>query len=183
MDYLLKKNSIDRTIYIYAQDKDIMQCINDKIVMIKKFGEGKNWMSKADIATEDSVREQFNGVSPDRIAMFRSIAGGDSSDNIKGYLRFPKKHAAIISEECDISNICLIPKEPDFFEKNPDTVKYLNIINSDFQKFKSNYSIMKMKEYDFTLRIPNKGNAIELLDFYQLNQYKKELGVLAGIEI
>jgi 5'-3' exonuclease len=182
LDSLFKKNSIDRIIYIYTQDKDIMQCINDKIVMIKKFGEGKNWLTKAEIVTEDLVREQFNGVRPDRIAMFRSISGGDSSDNIRAYLRFPKKMAALIAEECSIGLDFIYPPAG-FCERNPPIHKYLDIINSDYAKFKSNYSIMKMKEYDFTLKIPEPQNASELIEFYQLNQYKKELSVLAGITL
>lgn len=181
MDKLFKKNNIDRNIYIYAQDKDIMQCINDKIVMIRKFGEGNKWMDKADIATIDTVKETFNGVSPDKIAMFRSIAGGDSADNIKGYMRFSKKMAAIIAEECIITDNAIIPPNNEFIDRNPNIFKYLDIINSDFDKFRSNYAIMKMKEYDFTIRIPTPGNAAELIEYYQLNSYKKELAVLAGV--
>jgi len=177
LDTLFKKNKIDRNIYIYSQDKDLMQCINDKIFMIRKFGSGKDWFKKADIVDEAIVREQFKGVGPEKLAMFRSIAGGDSADNIKGYYRFPKDKASIIVEECIIGdNSIIVPNLESLNEKYPKINDYISIINNDFEKFRSNYNIMKMKEYDFTLKIPNKGNAIELVNYYKLSSYKRELG-------
>jgi 5'-3' exonuclease len=181
LDTLQKKNNIDKNIYIYAMDKDLMQCVNDKILMIRKFGTGKDWMKKADIVNETIVRETFSGVRPDRIAMFRSIAGGDTSDNIKGYPRFPSKIASIIAEECIVTDTCIVPPDNDFLERNPKIQKHLDIINNDFSKFKSNYAIMKMKEYDFTIRIPDRDNAVYLIDYYKLNSYKKELALIEGI--
>jgi len=181
IDLLFKKNNIDRNVYIYATDKDLFQCISGGVYVVKKWGEGKNWLTGAEIVDESGAREAFNGVRPDRIAMFRSIAGGDTSDNIKGYFRFPKKQAAIIAEECVIVENSIVPPDEGFYNKYPKIEDYLSIINNDFDKFRSNYKILKLKEFDFTLRVPETGNAVELIKFYQMNSYRKELEILVGI--
>jgi 5'-3' exonuclease len=183
LDSLFMKNGIDRTIYIYSSDKDLHQCLSDKVVVVKKFGEGAKWLEKAELVTTEISKEIFNGVHPENQAMFRSIAGGDSSDNISGYYRFPKKMASIIAEECQITENSIVPKDEGFYDRNPKVGDYLSIINSDFEKFKSNYRIMKMKEFDFTLRVPAPENGAELVKFYQMNSYKKELQILTGVDI
>jgi 5'-3' exonuclease len=180
LDTLFKKNGIDRTVYVYSSDKDLYQCVNDKIVVVKKFGSGSKWLSDAELVNVDGVREVFDGVSPDDLAKFRAICG-DSSDNIKGYFRFPKAKASILAQECSITDDGLVPVDPNFVERYPKIDVHLNIINSDFEKFKSNYRIMKLKEYDFTLRVPETANGKELVKFYQMNSFRKELEILEGI--
>lgn len=174
LDFWFKRNNIQRDIYIYAQDKDLYQCVDTNIKVIKKWGRGKDFLTQAEVVDVEAVKEAFNGVTPSNLAKFRSITG-DSSDNLRGYYRFPKKQASIIANECVRTGDMLSPIHDDFYEVHPKVGDYLHKINSDFNTFKSNYNIMKLKVFDFSIRVPDRDRAEELLKYYELNQYTKEL--------
>jgi hypothetical protein len=173
LDTLFKKNWIEKDIYIYSSDKDLYQAVNDKIKVVKKFGTGKYWLSKAEIVNIEVVKEEFNGVSPDNLAVFRSIVG-DTSDNLKGYFRFPKKVAGIIAENCSVEEYGLFIGD-DSVLATDNVRKYLDIINTDYGVFKKNLAIMKLKEFNFELSVYDTSNAFKYIEYYQLNAYKNDL--------
>lgn len=73
-------------VYIYSNDKDLLQLVQDGKVIVFKPKVGN---SPEKFYDEEAVREQF-GVSPNFLACFRSF-DGDNSDNIKGVSRVPRK--------------------------------------------------------------------------------------------
>jgi hypothetical protein len=99
--HTLSKMFYDRTgeILMYARDKDIMQNVNDKVCMWNKCDTtGKHDFLR--IKSEE-VEKTFEGCKPPNTPFFRSVCGGDSSDNLKaGYPYFPHKLAVRIANEC-----------------------------------------------------------------------------------
>lgn len=73
-------------VYIYSNDKDLLQLVEDGKVIVFKPKVGN---SAEKFYDEEAVRDQF-GVSPSNLACFRSF-DGDNSDNIKGVSRVPRK--------------------------------------------------------------------------------------------
>lgn len=73
-------------VYIYSNDKDLLQLVEDGKVIVYK---PKVGLSPEKFYDEEAVKEQF-GVPPKYLAHFRSF-DGDSSDNIKGVSRVPRK--------------------------------------------------------------------------------------------
>jgi DNA polymerase-1 len=73
-------------VYIYSNDKDFLQLVEDGKVSVLKPKIGN---SAEKIYDEESVIELF-GVPPSRLASFRAF-DGDTSDNLEGVPRLPKK--------------------------------------------------------------------------------------------
>ena len=74
------------TIVLYTNDKDMLQLVEDgKVVVFKP----KVGMSPEKFYDEAAVVQQF-GVPPKKLAVYRSL-DGDSSDNITGVRRVPRK--------------------------------------------------------------------------------------------
>lgn len=164
-DYLCKKNNIDKNIYIYSSDKDLYQAVNDKIKIISKI----NKTTRQIIGIEE-VKEKFHNVDPNHLVYFRALVG-DTSDNLKGYNRIPKKVAARLAYICDFTEEKVIPRE-DISETEQ---RWVNKINEDYNLFKNNYAIMKAKEYPFVIEKPYSNRAWDLVNYYKLNSYKKAL--------
>lgn len=84
------------TIIVYSNDKDMLQLVEDGKVIIFKPKVGN---SPEKFYDEEAVRETF-GVSPKKLATYRSF-DGDSSDNVKGISRVPRKIIASLVNECE----------------------------------------------------------------------------------
>lgn len=89
------------TVIIYSNDKDLLQLVKTgKIVVYKP----KVASSPEKFYDEEAVREQF-GVNPNKLACFRSF-DGDTSDNITGVPRVPRKIiASLVNEFTTIDKI------------------------------------------------------------------------------
>lgn len=89
------------TIIIYSNDKDLLQLVKTGKVVVYKPKVAANPEKFYD---EEAVREQF-GVTPDKLACFRSF-DGDNSDNITGINRVPRKILAnLVNEYLTIDRI------------------------------------------------------------------------------
>jgi 5'-3' exonuclease len=176
LEFLFTKNKIDTNIYIYGSDRDLYQAVSDKVKVIKKFGKGRDVLKDVDIVGIEQVKEEFSGVTPDKLAVYRSIVG-DSSDNLKGYERFPRKLAAYIATNGKVSEDGIGVNPVNFTDAEK---RHYNSINLDFKKFKDNYAIMKAKEFLFELRKCGTGRGKELAEFYQMNQYTREVELLGS---
>lgn len=74
------------TILLYSNDKDMLQLVeNGRVVVFKP----KVGLSPKKFYDEEAVVQQF-GVSPKKLAIYRSL-DGDSSDNITGVSRISRK--------------------------------------------------------------------------------------------
>jgi|WetSurMetagenome_2_1015567.scaffolds.fasta_scaffold165637_2 DNA polymerase I len=89
------------TTIIYSNDKDLLQLVkNGKVVVYKP----KVAANPEKFYDEEAVIEQF-GVSPDKLACYRSF-DGDPSDNITGINRVPRKIiASMVNEYLTIDKI------------------------------------------------------------------------------
>lgn len=171
LNYLFGKNELyGKYVHIFGNDRDLYQTIQDGIYMIKDTKSMKE-------ITEEDVIEEFKGVPPECLAMYRAIVG-DSSDNLSGYYRFPKKMASFISRNCVISDSEIRIKEGVDLVGVLNVKKYVQIINSDYDKFWTNYQIMKLGVFPFKIQRPDSTKARYLLEKYRQNKfYKKCIGI------
>jgi DNA polymerase-1 len=178
---LCKKNNIPKRINILSTDKDMYQLIRDDesvpIHSILKFS------NPPEIVDESVVRDKFNGVSPKDLVKFRAIVG-DSSDNLSGYYRFRKANAAIIAENFDYDEEKQLLYLKPGVQYDPKWAKFLPTIADNMNTFRTNYSIMKLKKFDFEI-IPisdrhslsdeelsqEYASIFGIIKKYQLNQY------------
>jgi 5'-3' exonuclease len=193
MSKLIDKNDIsDQKIAIYSNDRDLCQCIDHNTIMCKKLGKGRNWIIPSETITTGVVEEMYKGVGPRGLALFRSLTG-DSSDNIKGYMRFPKKVAEVIANDYVLSNpvpdkegvlvgtkfLYPIKESPRDIDK-----KWLKVIQDEPSKLFGNYAIMRLKKYDFDVKkINNVEEASRLVRQYRMSKYASNVKTICGIDI
>jgi 5'-3' exonuclease len=80
----------DKQVLIFSRDRDLYQSItSDNIKVFFKLESGKG----IELYGKEVTQKDFLGVDPEKLTFFRSLAGGDSGDNLKGYSRFQKKIA------------------------------------------------------------------------------------------
>ena len=83
---LCEKYKSEGHVIVYTNDRDMLQLVEDgKVVVYKpKVGNGQE-----KFYDESAVKEEY-GVPPSKLALFRAF-DGDTSDNIKGVMRVPRK--------------------------------------------------------------------------------------------
>jgi len=89
-DLAAKLHDKVKKVFIFASDKDLYQALQFPNVVEVRDGN----MVELDRST---VLSEFNGVPPERLALYRSLVG-DTSDNLKAYPRFPRALAAKIAK-------------------------------------------------------------------------------------
>ncbi len=178
-------NNIKKMVYILSNDKDMYQLVTSESIcdinIIRKFGSGAKWFEESEIVTVEKVKEKFNGVEPKDLVKFRAIVG-DSSDNLKGYYRFRKANAAIIAENFDYDSEKGILSLKEGAKPGQSWRKFLPTVLEDMKTFRDNYSIMKLKDFDFEIIPVNSRDFIApiseimgIIKKYQLNQYKMKV--------
>lgn len=169
--YLFDKNGLyGKEVHIFGNDRDLYQTLQDGIYMIK------DTKSMKKIAEEDVI-EEFKGVPPECLAMYRAIVG-DSSDNLSGYYRFPKKMASFISRNCVISESEIRIKDGADITGQGNVKKYLGTINEDYSKFWSNYQIMKLDWFPFSIQRHDTSNGMYLLEKYRQAKFSRKCAVI-----
>ncbi|MBD3261286.1 MAG: hypothetical protein GF334_06310 [Candidatus Altiarchaeales archaeon] len=89
------------TVIVYSNDKDFLQLVETGRVIVYK---PKVGLSPEKFYDEEAVIEKF-GVSPSKLACFRSFAG-DSSDALNGVPRVPRKIiAGLVNEHEEIERV------------------------------------------------------------------------------
>jgi len=81
-----------QAVYIHSGDNDLMQAVRDNIFLFRSM---KN--RQMVLMGREAVLKKFN-VQPEKLPLYRSIAG-DTSDNLRGYDRFPRKLLVRICEK------------------------------------------------------------------------------------
>lgn len=171
-------HNLPSKVYILSNDKDMYQLVVDcdicPVQVIRKFGSGKMWISGAEIVTEGTVSNTFQGVRPKDLVLYRAITG-DASDNLKGYYRFRKKNASIIASNFwyDTDSKHLIPKDGVIIPNTWNS--FLSTITSDIDTLDSNYRIMKIKDFDFEVHKIytkySKEDILKVLQHLQMNRF------------
>lgn len=170
LDKLFMKNNLARPIYLFTSDKDLYQSIDNNIRVLKSLGKNKgNIMEDAVVVDIEGLFNEFNGVLPGKVAEYRALLG-DTSDNLKGYSRFPKAIAAMLANQAEFRDSCVVLEDC-----SDKTQKWIDVVNSDFGVFQKNYKMMKLKEYPFSLYTPDHSGGYDLVNLYQMNVYSREL--------
>jgi 5'-3' exonuclease len=199
MTRLIDKNEIQgQKVVVYSNDKDLYQCVDHNVITARKLGKGMKWLIPEESVSVGNVKDQYNGVYPEGLALFRSLTG-DSSDNIKGYLRFPKKIAEVFANDYNIHHISDDEPLPDNFIKvtdeasfgfvskvdspRPMDAKWFKVIQEEPARLKNNYAVMKLKTYDFTIYRVDTSRGLELVRLYRLSKYAAELEALLGVSV
>lgn len=85
-------------VWIHANDKDLYQSFQfPGVRMFKKMKGSKNF----DDYGPEAIKQKFgHDIPPEKLPFFRSLSGGDSSDGMFAYPRFPKELAKLIVTSC-----------------------------------------------------------------------------------
>ena len=118
-----KKNG---KVYIYTNDKDLLQLVEDGKVIVYKPKVGVNPEKFYD---EEAVKDLF-GVPPNKLGIYRSF-DGDDSDNIKGVSRVPRrvlaslvnKYSSIDEVYDNLSQVKLTDFQKGSFEEAKERIK------------------------------------------------------------
>ena len=146
---------------ILSGDKDLLQSLNNDTV-IESF--------KGLVTTSESYKfeyaDKFFEIEPERLPIFRAIAG-DASDTLKPPVaRFPRKLAAKIAKDVEYNGVC-----PTIEQLNSLAVNYkdsekrwvIKLIDA-FKSFSINFDIMKLNVIEDPLNCDYKYQKIELSD-------------------
>jgi DNA polymerase-1 len=155
MASLTKTLKAEGQVYIYTNDKDLLQLVQDGKVIVYKPKVGVNPEKFFD---EEAVKNMFD-VPPSKLGVFRSF-DGDDSDNIKGISRVPRKIvASLVNEYSSVENIYanldkkeLTEFQKKSFEEAKDRIKknvkivMLDQDIQDLQKNESSFDKEKLEE-------------------------------------
>jgi DNA polymerase-1 len=153
-------------VYIYTNDKDLLQLVEDgKVIVFKP----KVGVTPEQFFDEESVKKLF-GVPPSKLGFFRSF-DGDTSDNIKGISRVPRKIVAKLvngySNVDDIYDNLYKMELTDFQKKSFEEAK---------ERIKNNIKIVLLDQNVLDLEKSesffNKDKVEELLNIYEIKSIK-----------
>ena len=132
-------------VYLYTGDNDLLQAINDRVFVVRKFDNGHfDVIDRSRVIHDDVFVKKFHGVDPEHIVEFRAIVG-DSSDNIRGIPRFPRDVAYTIA-----MGLLIITEKQE---------KWYEVYNQNKDLIDRNRQVMKLSEdidYNVTCRKVNR---------------------------
>jgi DNA polymerase-1 len=130
-------------IYIYSNDKDLLQCVGDGVCMITSH-ESQLWRWDA-----EDVVEEF-GVTPSQF-IFYKVFLGDKVDNIQGIERFPKKLLVKAIQGNHTLQDVLVKLST--LDMGPKTHENLGKFIAEGLAQKNYYDLVKLSEVDYTIKI------------------------------
>ncbi len=155
-------------VYIYSNDKDMLQLVEDgKVIAFKP----KVGVTPEKFYDEEAVKKQY-GVSPNKLAFFRSF-DGDASDNIKGISRVPRKViAGMVNKYSSVDELYdnLKNHELTDFQKQSFEEAQQRIQNN-FKIVKLNENLQDIKMYPASA---NKDSLIEFFNKYEIKSINPE---------
>ena len=128
---------------ILSGDKDLLQSLKSDVIIESV---------KGLITTEDTYKYEYAdklfGVIPERLPVFRAIAG-DQSDNLKPpVVRFPRKLAAKIVTDIDYNGECPTIDELRSLKQldtySDSELKWIEKLIDNYNLFKTNFDVMKL---------------------------------------
>ena len=170
--YKYKENN---RVYVHSSDKDLVQLLDKHCYIITEWDGATPIKTTLDAyKTSQKYEKAFLNCNPYKLTYFRAIVG-DSSDNMKGLYRFPRRLAKMIAE--NTKNITDFKEATTKFKRftSPTQMKYLQLLEESYEKVSIYYDVMKLKtdlsiELDRTI-VPVKKD-IETL---KLETYKRFL--------
>ncbi len=139
--YIHRKENTSKFI-IYSADHDFLQLVNSDVIVIKpKMGNNPEV-----VYTEEKIIKEF-GIVPKGI-IFLKVFTGDSSDNIPGVSRLPKKQVIKILEQVSLDGFQTI----DSIFNKLDLFDFLTLnqrekMRAFYDQAFQNFELIKLKEY------------------------------------
>jgi len=130
--------SLGGDIVVYSGDDDLLQCVDLRVKLARKYSEGQFIL-----LGHRFCHEKF-GVYPSQLLIYRALRG-DRSDNIAGVCpRFPKRIARDLAIRYHDPVSLVHSKIP--ITKDKTLVKYWTIVKKESPSFFRNYELMKLRE-------------------------------------
>lgn len=120
--YTLSKNLTGSKV-IFSRDRDLLQCLSSDTVLLWSFKDSEYGIPQ--------FEQQYGfPFSRDNFVTWKSIVG-DSSDNIKGILRFPKKDAIALLNQKSLSKrgAQLLKENSEIMNKNKEIFYLCSVEN------------------------------------------------------
>ena len=153
-------------VIVFSGDDDLLQLMNENVSVVRKFDKGSPI-----VIGSDHLLKKY-GVDASELLMYRAIRG-DTSDNIKGYYRFPKRIAVHLAKRF---------KEPEELingsaglSTDKTLVKYWKLIKADPDILRRNFKLMELVEVP--IKISKTMDELHFLS--EINKYK--LNTLSGM--
>lgn len=151
--------------YLYSNDNDLLQCVTDKIFVLKSHE------SSLYIWDADHVEEKY-GVPPELLVLFRSFVG-DNSDNLDGVSRIQKRvlaDAIMYANNNGCQNLELFANNLCFYTawSTNMAIKIADFVSSGL--WKENYELMKLQKCEVVITdlLLNKDHVIKKLQEWEI---------------
>lgn len=144
-----------RDVVIFSGDNDLLQSLDDTVSIYRGHSkDGDKWITYDSYFQDPNLVKKFHGVEPFKLPVYRAIVG-DSSDNLRGYDRFPRDLASCIASNWDYALS---------IEKNIDSInqtlvdvkkswsKYLFMMCDDIDVFYNNFKVMRLYQVPLSRR-------------------------------
>lgn len=153
----------DQLNYIYTMDLDMAQLVDEQTLWLRPDKESRELILDKRATMDFILKKEKCELLPEKIPFFKTITG-DSSDNIKGVDRFPKKLAAKICNHFDTIEDLKNNVLTAFQLTAKQREKFIKFIETE--KIDINYEIIKLKKdlviQDFEIPTYNR-NKVERL--------------------
>ena len=149
---------------IISGDKDLLQALKSDVII-----ESTKGLITTDETYKYEYADKFFGVAPEKLPVFRAIAG-DTSDNLKSpVIRFPRKLAAKIVTDIDYNGECPTIDELRSL-KQLDTYsdlesKWIEKLIDNYNLFKTNFDVMKLNVITECISNKYHTNDVEFSEF------------------
>lgn len=137
----IERLSTISNIYIYSGDNDLLQGISDRISVVRSHSSSNlQLINNETLQTDDNLIKKFQGLTSDKLPLYRAIVG-DSSDAIKGLYRYPRKDAK------QVALTVRLPEEikPNIFKINISEKSRQRLLEG-LEVVSRNYQLMKLSE-------------------------------------
>ena len=177
---LCHKYKKDNKVFIHSSDKDLVQLLDKQCYIITEWDGATPIKTTLDnYKTSPKYEKAFLNCVPHKLTYFRTIVG-DSSDNMKGLYRFPRRLAKMIAE--NTKSIEDFKEATTKFKRftSPTQMKYLQAMEESYTKLSIYYEVMKLKnnldiEIDRTIVSVKKD--IEQLKLESYRRYLESLNI------
>ena len=156
-------SSLGKKCFIFTTDKDLLQALDENITIVHKVTMKENEEVRY---KSDEYYDKFP-VEPDKLPLYRAFKG-DGSDNIEPLVKRLPKDLIIDLVDYLYDN----HKLAGFECSKKSHEKWLKEVINNWDRFLSNYRIMRLKPIDIELvEKSNQNSYIQICNEYELNSF------------
>lgn len=168
------KSLFNGSIFVYSGDNDLLQTIDDRISIIRKWSKYGDLpiINRDTLVTDNKLLKKFGGCCPENLPIYRAIVG-DSSDKIPSVVkRFNRQVAVRIAKESKSYD--------DVFKFKPCSKieeKWYQYLLENKDRFDVNYKLMKLNTnfepnvYDANISLSKISKVLKDLHLYSVIKY------------